>query len=352
MMASVTFGGDDLRHRLPRQPHGHDDPVLPLARARSAAAALEGGGATRVRGKPLDGGTALVRALVACGVEDLFGVPAGKLGPFLRAVAAEPPNPPPRDASRGRRGVDGCGDVPWDGTPGGLLRRDGPGRAQPRRRTRHRAGERARRPRAHVGTTHPSRHGGARPHDGRRPVGADARDDEVERRRRRARGSPRARPHCSARGALRTARPRLPRAARRRARPIGGARAGRGRPSVRARGAARSARARCRARGRAAGARRAAGHRCRRRCGACRRRAGPQAAGRAARGRGHHDADGPRRGVERRPRVRRARRAGRQASPCSGRCGRPTSCSSRAAASRRGSGREVPRCWRRRASSK
>jgi len=63
--------------------------VLPLARARSAAAALEGGGATRVRGQPLDGGTALVRALVACGIEDLFGVPAGKLGPFLRAVAAE-----------------------------------------------------------------------------------------------------------------------------------------------------------------------------------------------------------------------------------------------------------------------
>ena len=43
-----------------------------------------------MRGKPCDGGTALVRALVACGVEDLFGVPAGKLGPFLRAVAAEP----------------------------------------------------------------------------------------------------------------------------------------------------------------------------------------------------------------------------------------------------------------------
>ena len=38
----------------------------------------------------LDGGAALVRALVACGIEALFGVPAGKLGPFLRAVAAEP----------------------------------------------------------------------------------------------------------------------------------------------------------------------------------------------------------------------------------------------------------------------
>ncbi len=39
---------------------------------------------------PVDGGAALARALVACGVEDLFGVPAGKLGPFLGAVAAEP----------------------------------------------------------------------------------------------------------------------------------------------------------------------------------------------------------------------------------------------------------------------
>ena len=39
---------------------------------------------------PLDGGAALARALVACGVGNLFGVPAGKLGPFLRAVAAEP----------------------------------------------------------------------------------------------------------------------------------------------------------------------------------------------------------------------------------------------------------------------
>ena len=46
-------------------------------------------GATGV-GVRLDGGTALARALVASGVEDLFGVPAGKLGPFLAAVAAEP----------------------------------------------------------------------------------------------------------------------------------------------------------------------------------------------------------------------------------------------------------------------
>jgi thiamine pyrophosphate-dependent acetolactate synthase large subunit-like protein len=38
----------------------------------------------------VDGGGALARALVACGVEELFGVPAGKLGPFLRAVADEP----------------------------------------------------------------------------------------------------------------------------------------------------------------------------------------------------------------------------------------------------------------------
>lgn len=41
-------------------------------------------------GGPVDGGAVLARALVACGVEDLFGVPAGKLGPFLRAVADEP----------------------------------------------------------------------------------------------------------------------------------------------------------------------------------------------------------------------------------------------------------------------
>jgi acetolactate synthase-1/2/3 large subunit len=45
--------------------------------------------ATRVSVR-LDGGTALARALVAAGVRDLFGVPAGKLGPFLAAVAAEP----------------------------------------------------------------------------------------------------------------------------------------------------------------------------------------------------------------------------------------------------------------------
>ena len=38
----------------------------------------------------LDGGSALARALVAAGVQDLFGVPAGKLGPFLGAVADEP----------------------------------------------------------------------------------------------------------------------------------------------------------------------------------------------------------------------------------------------------------------------
>lgn len=41
-------------------------------------------------GESLEGGAALVRALVACGVEDVFGVPAGKLGPFLRAIADEP----------------------------------------------------------------------------------------------------------------------------------------------------------------------------------------------------------------------------------------------------------------------
>ena len=38
----------------------------------------------------LDGGEALARTLVAVGVQDLFGVPAGKLGPFLGAVAREP----------------------------------------------------------------------------------------------------------------------------------------------------------------------------------------------------------------------------------------------------------------------
>ena len=38
----------------------------------------------------LDGGTVLARALVAAGVQELLGVPAGKLGPFLGAVAAEP----------------------------------------------------------------------------------------------------------------------------------------------------------------------------------------------------------------------------------------------------------------------
>ncbi len=38
----------------------------------------------------VDGGAALARALVASCVHDLFGVPAGKLGPFLRAVASEP----------------------------------------------------------------------------------------------------------------------------------------------------------------------------------------------------------------------------------------------------------------------
>ena len=37
-----------------------------------------------------DGGEALARTLVAVGVQDLFGVPAGKLGPFLGAVAREP----------------------------------------------------------------------------------------------------------------------------------------------------------------------------------------------------------------------------------------------------------------------
>jgi acetolactate synthase-1/2/3 large subunit len=38
----------------------------------------------------VDGGAALARALVSSGVQELFGVPAGKLGPFLRAVAADP----------------------------------------------------------------------------------------------------------------------------------------------------------------------------------------------------------------------------------------------------------------------
>ena len=37
----------------------------------------------------LDGGSALARSLVAAGVQDLFGVPAGKLGPLLGAVAAD-----------------------------------------------------------------------------------------------------------------------------------------------------------------------------------------------------------------------------------------------------------------------
>jgi thiamine pyrophosphate-dependent acetolactate synthase large subunit-like protein len=41
-------------------------------------------------GVRLDGGAALTRALVAAGVRDVFGVPAGKLGPFLGGVAAEP----------------------------------------------------------------------------------------------------------------------------------------------------------------------------------------------------------------------------------------------------------------------
>jgi thiamine pyrophosphate-dependent acetolactate synthase large subunit-like protein len=38
----------------------------------------------------MTGGEALARSLAACGVQKLFGVPAGKLGPFLRAVASEP----------------------------------------------------------------------------------------------------------------------------------------------------------------------------------------------------------------------------------------------------------------------
>ena len=38
----------------------------------------------------LDGGEALARTLVAAGIQDVFGVPAGKLGPFLGAVAREP----------------------------------------------------------------------------------------------------------------------------------------------------------------------------------------------------------------------------------------------------------------------
>ena len=35
----------------------------------------------------LTGGAALARTLAAAGVTDLFGVPAGKLGPFAKAVA-------------------------------------------------------------------------------------------------------------------------------------------------------------------------------------------------------------------------------------------------------------------------
>jgi len=37
----------------------------------------------------VNGGEALARVLRACGVADLYGVPAGKLGPFARAVAAD-----------------------------------------------------------------------------------------------------------------------------------------------------------------------------------------------------------------------------------------------------------------------
>ena len=37
----------------------------------------------------LTGGAALARVLSSLGVLDLFGVPAGKLGPFLRAVGEE-----------------------------------------------------------------------------------------------------------------------------------------------------------------------------------------------------------------------------------------------------------------------
>ena len=101
-LAGTDDGERDLRrarppHGIPRQPDGDDDPVLPLARAGAAPAALDAGRRPPVSADPiaegavrLDGGEALARTLVAAGVQDVFGVPAGKLGPFLGAVAREP----------------------------------------------------------------------------------------------------------------------------------------------------------------------------------------------------------------------------------------------------------------------
>ena len=94
MMASVTFGGPDLRTVYLGSLMGATLPCFRSPRPGPCAAALDAdrrpGVSAATTTERLDGGAALARALVACGVDDLFGVPAGKLGPFLGAVADEP----------------------------------------------------------------------------------------------------------------------------------------------------------------------------------------------------------------------------------------------------------------------
>ncbi len=159
MMASVTFGGPDLRTVYLDSLMGTTISVPSLARVRAAPAALQADHRSEVTAEPdrqtqpnrLEGGDALARTLVAIGIQDVFGVPAVSLEPFLgsrrpRAAAAAS-----RHAPRGVRRVDGDGDVPRDRPGRGLLRGDGAGRAQPRRRARHRPRERPRGARADLG---------------------------------------------------------------------------------------------------------------------------------------------------------------------------------------------------------
>ena len=201
--AGTDDGERDLRrarpaHGIPRQPDGDDDPVLPFAGARAAAAALEGGrrpSVSQTRSQRESAAWTAVRRSRGrswpCGVQDLLASPRESSGRSCGAVAAEPRLRHLGTRHEASAAWMAAATFHGTGRGGGLLRRDGPGAHNLVGGLGTAACERPRGARANLGT-HPTQLGYAalRARHGSRRAGPDACDDEVDSRRPRPRQSP------------------------------------------------------------------------------------------------------------------------------------------------------------------
>ena len=172
----------------------------------------------------LSAAEAVVAGLVAAGVTEVFGIAGGKFAPLLEALSREPTAALDRRPPRGGGRLHGHGGRPSHRPSGGVHRRDGPGRAEPRQR----AGHRAHQPSA--GARDHGRHAGraarprTRPAHGARRAAAVRRGHQVAGHGGRREPDPRADGPRGARDGHRGARPRPPRGGLRRPRRAAGLR--------------------------------------------------------------------------------------------------------------------------------